>query len=285
MSTLRQRMTEDMRLRNFSPRTIETYLFHVAAFAKHFGTSPDALGPEQVRTYQLYLFEQKHASPSTVNIATCALKFFYRVTLRRAERVANLAMAKRGRRLPVVLSTDEVLRVLDAVCDPLYRVALMTAYSGGLRLSEVLHLRVEDIDSERMTIRVRQGKGRKDRYVMLSAVLLDVLRGYWRDYRPRTWLFPANHGDRPMSGTSIQRTIRHAARDAGITKPVCVRTLRHCFATHLLERGTDMHVIQQLLGHTDVRTTHRYAHVSARAIHATPSPLDLAVRRPDAEGA
>lgn len=284
MSTLRQRMTDDMRLRNFSPRTIESYLFHVAAFAKHFATSPDALGAEHVRAYQLHLFEQKRASPSTVNLATCALKFFFRVTLGRCERIADLPIAKRGRKLPVVLSPNEVLRLLEAVRDPLYRILLTTAYSAGLRLSEVLHLRVEDIDSERMTIRVRQGKGRKDRYVMLSPVLLESLRGYWKQYRPRTWLFPATRGDRPVSETSIQRTIKHAAREAGIAKPVCVRTLRHCFATHLLETGTDIHVIQQLLGHTDVRTTQRYAHVSTRAIHSTPSPLDLAVRRTD-EGA
>jgi site-specific recombinase XerD len=270
-------MTDDMRLRNFSPRTIETYLEQVTHFARHFNTSPEHLGADHVRQYQLYLLDQKRAA-STVNVAASALKFLYRVTLGRQEPVAKVPLAKREKKLPAVLSRDEVRRLLDAVRDPRYRVALMLAYAAGLRLSEILGLCVADVDSARMVLRVRQGKGNKDRYTLLSPVMLETLREYWKLYRPATYLFPARRGGGPISESCLQRACTRAARDAGLAKGVGVHTLRHCFATHLLEAGTPMPVIQRLLGHRSVATTARYTHVSAQALHQTTSPLDLLAR-------
>ena len=285
MSILRQRMTEDMRLRNFSPRTIETYLDQVTRFARYFKQSPEQLGADHIRQYQLYLVEEKRASASTVNVASSALKFLYRVTLGRAEPVAKMPLARRGKKLPAVLSRDEVQRLLDAVREPRYRVALMVAYSAGLRLSEILNLRVEDIDSARMVLRVRQGKGKKDRYTLLSPVMLERLRAYWKLYRPKTYLFASKRGDRPISESCLQRACTSAAREAGLAKGVGVHTLRHCFATHLLESGTPVPVIQRLLGHRSVTTTALYTHVSAQALHETTSPLDLLERRDNPEAA
>ena len=287
MSTLRQRMTEDMRLRNMSPRTIESYLANVAGFAAYFKTPPDRLGPEHVRQYLLHLVEDKHASSSSVNLANSALKFLFRVTLHRQEPpTQKLPCAKRERRLPVVLSHDEVQRLLDAVRNPKYRVALMVAYGAGLRVSEIVNLRVQDIDSQRMVIRVRQGKGMKDRYTLLSPVLLETLRDYWKLYRPTTYLFPSprGRGDRPLDTTAVQRACAAAVAAAGLRKGVSMHTLRHTFATHLLEAGTNLRVIQRLLGHGDLSTTALYTHVSARTLCETTSPLDLlATRRPAEE--
>jgi site-specific recombinase XerD len=272
-------MTEDMRLRNFSPRTIATYLEQVTRFAAYFHQSPEHLGADDIRRYQLYLVEQKHASASTLNVATSALKFLYRVTLGRDEPVAKVPLAKRAKKLPVVLSPGEVQRLLDAVRDPRYRVALMLAYSAGLRLSEILALCVADIDSARMVLHVRAGKGKKDRYTILSPVMLETLREYWRLYRPTSYLFPAKRGQRPISESCLQRACKRAACDAGLAKGVGVHTLRHCFATHLLEAGTPVGVIQRLLGHRSLTTTALYTHVSADALHTTTSPLDRLGRR------
>jgi integrase/recombinase XerD len=275
MSILRQRMTEDMRLRNFSPRTIKTYLEQVTRFAAYFNQKPERLGAEHVRLYQLYLIQEKGAASSSVNVASSALKFLYRVTLGRQDVVAKAPYAQREQKLPVVLSRDEVQRLLDAVRDPRYRVALMLAYSAGLRLSEILELRVEDIDSARMVLRVREGKGARDRYALLSPVMLERLRAYWKRYRPATSLFPGQGGDRPVSESTLQRACTRAAREAGLSKGVGVHTLRHSFATHLLESGTDIRVIQRLLGHSSISTTALYLHVSATSLHQTTSPLDL----------
>jgi integrase/recombinase XerD len=275
MTTLRQRMTEDMRLRNFSPRTVESYLHYVAEFAAFFKLPPDQLGPDHVRAFQLHLAEQRRVSSSTLNVASSALKFFFRVTLGRQDVVARTPFAHREKRLPIVLSRDEVRRLLDAVRDPRYRVGLMLAYSAGLRLSEILSLCVEDIDSQRMVLRVRQGKGRKDRYTILSPVMLETLREYWKLYRPKSFLFPARRGEGPISETCLQRACTRAAREAGLSKGVGVHTLRHCFATHLLEAGTPVLVIQRLLGHRSMTTTALYTHVSAQALQETRSPLDL----------
>ncbi len=273
MSPLRQRMSEDLRLRNYAPRTQKTYLDHVRRFARHFGRSPDELGPEEIRTYQLHLVE-KGASWSLFNQATCALRFLYTVTLAQPWRVETIAHPRRPVRLPVVLSTGEVARLLEAVPSRKQRLVLMTIYSAGLRVSEVTHLRVADIDSARRVIHVRQGKGGKDRQVMLSPLLLEELRAYWRFYRPADWLFPGRDPAQPLSAACVQRLCQKARRRAGIDKPVSPHTLRHSFATHLLEAGTDLRLIQRLLGHRSLSTTQRYLHIATHQIGTTASPLD-----------
>jgi integrase/recombinase XerD len=274
-TALRQRMVDDLRLRNRSPRTIQSYIAHVANFAKYFRRSPDELGPEDIRQYQLYLINERQVSWSSFNQAVCALRFFYRVTLGRAELVEQIPFPRRGRQLPVVLSQEEVGRFLEAIHSLKYRAILMTVYAAGLRLSEVANLRVADIDSQRMMLRVRQGKGQKDRYVMLAPSLLPVLRRYWRAARPRGWLFPGRTLEHSLSLSSIEKVCRQAGIAAGLSKPVTVRSLRHSFATHLLEAGTNIRVIQTLLGHRSVSTTQRYTYVSAATVNATASPLEL----------
>ncbi len=274
MTTLRQRMTDDMQLRHMAEKTIRAYLDHVAKFAAYFAQSPECLGPAEVRQYQLHLVHERHVSWSTFNQAVCALRFLYRVTLEKDWAVSHIPFPRTERKLPVVLSPREVLQFLSAITSLKYRAILMTAYGAGLRLSEVTHLTVADIDSARMVIRVRQGKGRKDRYVMLSPALLQVLRCYWRAARPSDYLFPSRLPGRPLSPSAVQRACQQAARDAGLTKPVTVRMLRHCFATHLLESGTNIRLIQTLLGHRSVSTTQRYTHISAGTVRAARSPLD-----------
>ncbi len=275
MTTLRQRMTDDLRLRNRSLRTINTYIACVAHFARHFGKSPELLGPEEIRQYQVYLVEQRRVSWSYFNQAVCALRFLYRHTLGRDWVVAHIPFPRQPKKLPVILSQAEVIRFLDAIKKIKFRAILMTAYAAGLRLSEVTHLRVSDIDSQRLVIRVRQGKGQKDRYVMLSPKLLEVLRLYWRSERPATWLFPGTRKEQPINHSVVQRACRQAGLEAGLSKPVTVRMLRHCFATHLVETGTDIRIIQSLLGHSHISTTQIYTHVSEKTVRATESPLDL----------
>lgn len=272
---LRQRMTEDLKIRNRSVRTIKTYISHVARFAQHFRKSPELLGPEEVRQYQVYLVEERHASWSQFNQAVCALRFLYHHTLRREWAISQIPFPRQPKKLPVVLSQTEVGRLLGAIKSLKYRAVLTTTYAAGLRLSEVTHLQVADIDSQRMTIRVRQGKGQKDRYVMLSPKLLQLLRVYWRRERSLTWLFPGDRPEAPISNSMVQRVCHQAGVDAGLSKPVTVRMLRHCFATHLLEAGTNVRVIQTLLGHRSLSTTQRYTHVSAQTVHAVVSPLEL----------
>ncbi len=275
MTTLRQRMTDDLRLRNRSARTIKTYIACVAHFARHFQKSPELLGPEEIRQYQVYLVNERHVSWSHFNQAVCALRFLYRHTLSRDWAVTHIPFPRQPRKLPVVLSQAEVQRFLEAIKQLKYRAILMTAYAAGLRLSEVTHLQVSDIDSQRMMIQVRQGKGQKDRYVMLSPTLLALMRSYWRTERPKTWLFPGRTPSLPLDVSSVQRACRQAGLDAGLTKRVTVRMLRHSFATHLLEAGTNVRVIQTLLGHRSLTTTQRYTYVSAQTVHATASPLEL----------
>lgn len=274
MTPLRRRMVEDMTLRNLAPRTIETYVERVAQFARHFGSSPEHLGMAEVRTYLLYLIQERHVSWSYFNQALAALRFLYRVTLGRDWAPGMIRYPKTEKKLPVVLSPAEVAQFFQAIPGLKHRATLMTAYAAGLRVSEVVALRVEDIDSRRMVIRVRQGKGRKDRYVMLAPRLLDLLRTYWQAARPRMWLFPGKDPDRPLSVSVVQRACRAACRDAGLSKHATVHTLRHCFATHLLEAGTDLRTIQVLLGHSSLRTTATYTHVSTAALRATVSPLE-----------
>jgi site-specific recombinase XerD len=274
MTALRQRMLDDMQVRHMAPKTIRAYLDHIAKFAHFFGQSPQRLGPEDVRQYQLHLVHERHVSWRTFNQAVCALRFLYRVTLQKDWAISHIPFPRTERKLPVVLSPAEVLQFLRSITSLKYRAILMTAYAAGLRLSEVTHLRVSDIDSRRLVIRVEQGKGRTDRYVMLSPVLLQLLRRYWQAARPSTYLFPSRLPQRPISPSAVQRACQRAARDAGLSKPVTVRTLRHCFATHLLESGTNIRLIQTLLGHRSVSTTQRYTHISTGTVRATQSPLD-----------
>jgi integrase/recombinase XerD len=271
ISPLRRRMVEDMTVRNLSPATQRSYLYAVAKFSRFFGKSPERLDLEDVRTYQVHLASQGIAW-ATLN--QTALRFFYGVTLGRPEIPERIAYAREPRRLPVVLSADEVVRFLEAVPSLKSRTALTTAYAAGLRVSEVVALKVADIDSGRMLIRVEQGKGGKDRYVMLSAQLLAILRTYWRLAKPRHWLFPGRDEEHPIDQTVLHAACRSACEAAGLTKHVTVHTLRHSFATHLLESGADIRIIQVLLGHTNISTTARYAQVATSTIQGTASPLD-----------
>lgn len=273
MTPLRQRLLDDMRMRNLSPHTQDAYVRVVAAFARHFNTPPDRLGRAQVREYLLHLV-RGGAAWGTYNQARCALHFFYRVTLGKDWPREEIPCARAPKRLPVVLGRDEVRRFLAAAGRVKTRAILTTAYAAGLRVSELTALRVADIDGRRMVIRVRQGKGQKDRYVMLAPALRDLLREYWPAHRPADRLFPGTRPDRPLSRGAVHKACRVAARRAGLAKPVSPHTLRHTFATHLLEAGVDVRTIQALLGHRSPRTTALYTFVSPGKVAATRSPLD-----------
>lgn len=276
MTPLRRRMLEDMRLRNLSVRSQETYVSQVSKFARHFGKSPELLGAEEIRQFLLYLIEEK-VSWSLFNQVVCALRFLYRHTLKRDLVIAEIPFPKQPRKLPTLLSMTEVAQLLESIQDYRYRMMLTTIYAAGLRLSEGLHLKVVDIDSKRMIIRVEQGKGMKDREVMLSPKLLELLREYFRVMRPRgIYLFPSSKDpNKPVSESGIQRAFTIAVNRLGWRKQISIRTLRHCFATHLLETGCDVRRIQMLLGHRSLNTTQRYTHVSTASIRDTVSPLDL----------
>jgi site-specific recombinase XerD len=275
MTPLRQRMREDMQMRNLSPNTQTVYLRAVARFALHYHKPPDQLGVQEVRTYLIHLINERQVAPSTFNLVRCALRFFYTVTLNRAWVLDRIVCQKEPKQLPVVLSSEEVRALFAATRRLKSRALLMTLYAAGLRVSEVTALQVTDIDSQRMAIRVRQGKGNKDRYVMLSPILLGVLREYWRKYRPTTWLFPGATPDRPMTSQAVRCLCVTAGRRARLNKRISPHTLRHTFATHLLEAGTDIRTIQALLGHRSLRTTALYTYVSLDKVAATKSPLDL----------
>ena len=275
MTALRQRMIEDLKIRNYSPRTIKAYVHCVAAFAKYFGKSPDILGPEHIREYQVFLVEKKKASWALFNQTVCALRFFYNSTLGKGWVVEHLRHPRGQQKLPTVLSLPEVKRLLDVVKSLKHRAILSSLYAAGLRVSEVCALRVRDIDSDRMVIHLRLAKGAKDRIVMLSPRLLGLLREYWKECRPKEWLFPGQDLTVPMQENSVRRLCKRAAQKAGISKDVHPHTLRHCFATHLLERGVDLRRIQLLLGHRSLKTTSVYLHVAADVVQTTPSPLDF----------
>lgn len=274
MTPLRQRMIEDMQIRNFTKQTQQRYIEAVSAFARHFGQSPERLGPEEVRTYQVHLVENKQCSWSHVNVTVCALRFLYGVTLGCPWEVTRIPHPKGEKKLPVVLSPEEVAEFFEAIRGIKYRAALMTAYAAGLRVTEVCHLKVTDIDKKRMVIRVEQGKGRKDRYVMLSPRLHALLRKYWLIERPMPWLFPGRTPDTPMAVGSVQQVCRNACLDLGWSKRVTPHTLRHSFATHLLEAGTDLRTIQVLMGHGSQSTTARYTHVAVHRVQKVSSPFD-----------
>jgi site-specific recombinase XerD len=279
MTSLRQRFTEDLRLRNYSPRTIATYVLRVALFARHFDTSPDLLDGEHVRQYQLHLLERR-VSWSLFNQAVCSLRFLYSITLQRPDVVHAVPFGKKPRTLPDVFSQDEVRRLFAAI-DDRYRVVLQTTYAAGLRVSEVVRLKPADIDSQRMILHVRCGKGGKDRLMPLSPALLQLLRDHWRRHRSTEWLFPGQTAARHVSISHIQRACRRAVLCCGITKKASMHTLRHSYATHLLEAGVDLPTLQKLLGHNQLSTTLRYTHVQQSHLCGTASPLDTLLARPD----
>jgi integrase/recombinase XerD len=274
MTPLRQRMLEDLQLRNYSAHTIRAYLHCVADFAKHVGTSPEHLGPEQVRAYQLFLVQEKRVTWTSVVQTVCALRFFYRVTLGRPAMLESIPHPRRPFTLPTLLSQAEVAALLSASHNLKHRTILTTLYAAGLRVSELCQLQVTDSDSARMVVRVRQGKGQRDRLVMLSPKLLPLLRQYWQQDQPRPWLFPGHPRTRPMTTKAVYLICRHAGQAAHLSKAIHPHVLRHAFATHLLEAGVNLRRIQLLLGHRSLRPTSRYLHVTPQALHAPPSPLD-----------
>jgi site-specific recombinase XerD len=276
MTVLRQRMTEDMQVRNLSPHTQASYLQQVSLFARHFCTSPDALTPEHIRIYQIYLTNERKLAPNSIHTAVAALRFLYKTTLKKEWTFGeDIPLPKKPQKLPVVLSPEEVAHFLNCVGCGKHRVILTTCYAAGLRISEAVRLKAAAIDSARMVVRVEQGKGRKDRYVMLSPMLLDILRSYWRAVRPKEWLFPGIHDDRPITKEAVETACQKAHRLAGLSKPVTPHSLRHAFAVHLLESGTDLRTIQLLLGHRSLATTAKYLRIATNKVCATSSPLDL----------
>jgi integrase/recombinase XerD len=275
MSPLRRRMIEDMQIRNLTLNTQRVYVANVGRFASYFRQSPERLGPTEIRAYLLYLANDRRLSVSTINVAVAALRFFYTVTLKRHWIIDdNIPTGRRGNKLPVVLSQEEVARFLAAVENLKHRVALTVCYATGLRISEAVRLTPAAIDSQRMVIRVEQGKGRKDRYVMLPPRLLDLLRDYWKRTHPGAWLFPGEHPERPISPLSVNRTCRKVGLQCGLGKPVAPHSLRHAFAVHLLEAGTDLRTIQLLLGHRNLTTTARYLLIATSKVCAAVSPLE-----------
>ncbi|MGH8114931.1 MAG: tyrosine-type recombinase/integrase [Rhodanobacteraceae bacterium] len=276
MTPLRQRMCEDMQVRNLAHNTQLAYLQQVARFAGHFGRSPALLGREDIRAYQVYLTNQKRLAPGSIAVTLGALRFLYHVTLARDwDPAAVLPLPKRPQKLPVVLSAGEVERLLDCVHNVKHHAILTTCYAAGLRVSEATHLQPTDIDSQRLVIRVEHGKGGKDRYVMLSPRLLGILRAYWKAWRPRVWLFPGDRTDRPLTRDAVEQACAQARHLAGLRKRVTPHGLRHAFAVHLLESGTDVRTIQLLLGHRSLATTAQYLRMATNKVCATPSPLDL----------
>jgi site-specific recombinase XerD len=274
MTTLRERMIEDLRIRNYSPRTVECYVSMVARFAAQFPKPPARLGPAEIREFQLKLIQEK-VSWSLFNQAVCALRFFYRVTLPRDFAVKQIPHAKTKRPLPTVLSVDEVRQLLGTVANIKHRALLSTIYATGARITEAVHLQVGDIDGARMLVHIRHGKGGKPRMLPMSQALRELLREYWRAERPRTFLFPGQTADRPLDFTGVQRVFQVARLRARIDKPASVHTLRHSYATHLLELGVDLRTIQKLLGHSCLSTTAIYTHVSSRLMDSASKAIDL----------
>ena len=278
MTHLRKMMLEELQRRNYSEITTRKYLQYVTAFARHFGKSPDQLGPNELRSYQAYLLQERKVTPGTAVNCVAALRFFFIKTLKRHQFREFLPYPKDRRRLPTVLSPEEVSRLINAAGTLFRRTLLMTLYGTGMRRSELAHLKVGDIDSQRMIIRVVAGKGGKDRDLPLSPTLLETLREYWRWRKPKLYMFPTRtlgrRLDQPISDKTVWIACSEAARRAGINKRVTPHTLRHSWATHLLEAGTDLRTIQVLLGHGDLETTAQYLHLSQRHLQAVSNPLD-----------
>ena len=286
MTHLRQLMLEELQRRNYSQSTVRSYIYAVEDFAKYFHCSPDRLRPEHIRAYQVHLFRDRKLSPGTIEGRTAALRFLFVKTLRRPYLADHIPFPKRQRRLPTVLSQEEVARLIASAGNLMHRTLLMTLYATGLRRAELCRLKVSDIDSERMVIHVRQGKGGRDRDVLLTPKLLETLREYWRWMKPKTYLFPGTvknwRADVPVTTKIVWVAVTEAARRAGIAKHVSPHTLRHSFATHMLEAGADLRTIQVLLGHAKLADTTVYLHLSRRHLQAVPSPLEaIEVSSPD----
>jgi site-specific recombinase XerD len=279
MTPLRQRMIEDMQIRNLSEHTQRAYALQVELFARHFGRSPAKLGVEDIRAYQVYITNEKQLAPESIKLATAALRFLYAVTLHKDWRLeAVLPLPRKPPSLPVVLSPEEVVLFLDSIPSLKYKTILTTCYAAGLRVSEAVSLQSAHIDSKRMVIRVEQGKGAEDRYVMLSPRLLEILREWWRCAKPKDWLFPGGVAGRHITEKSVLVTCYDVRKLSGLTKPVTPHSLRHAFAVHLLESGTDLRKIQLLLGHRSLATTARYLRIAVSKVCSTTSPLDLLPR-------
>jgi len=274
MGKLREQMKMDLKLKGYSPKTQAAYLGYMKKFVRYFGRSPAKMGEEEIREYLYHLVTERDLGDSSINSAYSALKFFYKTTLCRDWNVAKIPRRKTEKRLPVVLDGSEIKQLLAVTTNLKHRALLMTTYSAGLRVSETAHLKVCDVDSKRMQLRIAQGKGKKDRYALLSPVTLNLLRDYWRQYRPFSWLFPGRLPESPISTRSIQKVFKDAKRKAGIKKPATVHTLRHSFATHLLEAGTDIYRVQKLMGHTSPKTTTIYIHLRRQDLLKVISPLD-----------
>ena len=283
MTPLRQRFIEDMQLRGLAPTTQRSYIHYVAEYAKFYNTSPDKLDLEAIRQYELHLLHERKLSPPSINTFVSSIQFLYTVTLEMPWGKDCFPRLRVGSKLPVVLSPEEIEVFFSNVPSLKYRAALMLCYGAGLRISEAVALKVADIDSKRGLIRVVQGKGGKDRYVMLSERLAGVLRCYWRAARPGEWMFPSWRENRHLTAAALSQSCRDAAKNSGMTKRVTAHILRHSFATHLLEQGTDTRVIQALLGHSRIETTARYTRVAAHLIGATRSPLDTPWSSPKQE--
>jgi site-specific recombinase XerD len=275
MSPLRQRMLDDMRIRNMSQLTQYTYVRAVANYSAFHGRAPDKLNAEHVRSYRLHLIE-RGLKANSLNPIMGGLRFFYATTLGNKQVAEAIPYARKEDTLPAVLTQDQVVRLLKAESDPMMRTIFTTIYAAGLRISEATRLTVTDINSQRLVIHIRQAKGHKDRYVMLSEQLLNVLRSYWKRRRPSgSFLFPGDNPDRPITVRTLQRAFREAADRAGLGASVSPHTLRHSFATHLLEQGVDIRVIQDLLGHRHIQSTSRYARVALNTIRKIQSPLEF----------
>jgi len=278
MTPLRQRMIAAMQIRNFTANTQAAYLQQISLLARYYQQSPEALGPEQIQAYQLYLTNERKLAPGSLCTIAAALRFLYHVTLKRDWAHDDIPIPKKPLKLPVILSPEEVEHFLECVGSLKHRTLLTVAYAAGLRVSEATHLKVTDIDSQRMVIRVEQGKSQKDRYVMLSPRLLEELRSYWKRARPTAWLFPGEIPGRPITRYAVEQACDKARRVSGIDKPITPHSMRHAFATHLLESGTDVRRIQLLLGHRSLATTSHYLKVATSSVCATVSPFDLLPR-------
>jgi integrase/recombinase XerD len=276
MGKLHDQMKEDLLLKAYSPHTQRAYLCCVRQFVRHYMRSPQEMGEQEVRDFLLHLVRDRNASPATQDMYVSALKFLYVVTLKRPEVVKDLSHPKRPKTLPVILSPEEVLRVFAAIRSVKYKAIIAAAYAAGLRISEVCSLSVSDIDSQRMRIHIRSGKGKKDRYVMLGESLLVLLRQYYQAVRPQgEYLFPGQKPQSHISTTAVSSVLRQVIRETSLAKKVSMHTFRHCFATHLMEAGTDIRILQVLLGHSSIRTTLRYTHITDRLVQKLVSPLDL----------
>jgi integrase/recombinase XerD len=275
VSPMRQRMIEDMTVRNLAPNTQDSYLCQVSLFSRHFNKSPEQLGPEEIRAYQIYLAEERKVSVGTRIVAVSALRFLYAVTLQRDWTLQLIPAPKKDHRLPVILSPQEVLQLLQAAPSFPHHVIFSTMYGTGMRVSEAVHLRAADIDSQRMMIRIELSKGHKGRDVQLSPKLLDLLRCYWRKVRPGEWMFPGQIPNQPLTREAVGDAVVQAGQRAGLKKHTTPHSLRHAYAVHLLEAGTDVRRIQLLLGHRSLSTTARYLRLATTTVCATTSPLDL----------